>query len=371
MENEPSNSLGADLNNDGHILPKDSTRQLPIEQETVTRLDLKQIIEIGKELFAYRDQHKLAERIRSYRQQQQHDLPPDLTEEYESQLPMLEQIFGDVPYLRWDFAFHGTGKAKYSGAKYIQDASETDQSNRPTVVPVLEGILADGLVPQFDPWIPQQVTKSSTFAPSYMYAKTYAMRFNSEGIDPRWNFGDYRDWFMYYMADTMRGLALQKVQRELAWLLKPINWSARTGRSVSQDSDYLRQWVRGYTSSETASKLSPLELLKFSKTDISANWGAVLVVPRHKIQESKVQFDLIHEIRGTGKIAPQDIVCIFVPAAKAHEAELLISQSGLSVPVLSMESADYYLAKFPLGQTAARPMASTQIGSEEPMSDSL
>lgn len=296
-----------------------------------------QIRELVKEILISGSARWLQKKVNLYLDEQGRELPPEISAEYEEQSQVLQQVIGNNAAN--NFVFHGTGLYKYGGSKY----GGVDA----TTVNVLSKILSEGLVPQPDPWIPGQEMKSSSFATRYMYAKTYAMRFNSQDAQTRWNYGDYRDWFMFYLSNMMRGLAGQALKKRINNLIHPQANQIAMQRGFGQSTDLMRQWTAGYLSETSAQGMSHLEILKSSVTDIPNNYGIVLAAKREDIGEIDTRYHLGHEVRGGIAVPFEKIACLMVPSSKRVETEALVESSGLNVPVISMEAADYFVSKLP------------------------
>lgn len=304
----------------------------------------KQVFEIVREMARYRNIGMLKSKVESSIQNQASQLPKDLQVEYERQLPLLQQLLGKCPALNKGLVYHGTGFYKYSKIKYRSGSSEEG------IEEVLPAILNSGIKPFYDPWLPGQEMQSTSYAKAYMYAKTYAMRFNSPGISTRWNYGEYQDWLMFYMTDMMKGLTTQAVASKLKGIFKP---SEEKGVSINQTAS-VSNWVGSYISPRASSGMSMLELMKYSTTDIPNNWGAVFAIHEDKLQQVNAGLNLVHEVRATNPVSPEDIAFMSVPFDKIVVAMELVNQHNLKFPVFPMEVVDYYLANFPITELVAR-----------------
>lgn len=318
-----------------------------LEKTRAPQSKLEQITDFLKEAWPVRNVDALSQRITAY-QQEHGPIPEIVRSHYKKEREQLVDFFGDPLSKKLDrnLLFHGTGLLKYRGEKF-QGTIEHGLT-----VPVLEQILANGIEPQHDPFLPEGDVYTTSLVESYFYAKWFADKHMVSADEMQFQFGKPNDWFTFFLADTGKW-ALENLSQLVTRYFFNREKIRDAQKSRQSTISPIMGWASG-TRNDVKTAMTYREMLRDildGHSTIRENWGAMLCIDKEQVTTRNVG---AHETRTNNRIPPEAIVALGVPLRRLHEANLLFENVRSQAIVFSLESAEIFLSQFPMEELAKR-----------------
>lgn len=295
--------------------------------------DLSNKLEVPIQAFRYFTFERRLDRIR------QSPVPEPVLEAYMEYRPLIESVYG-MDGIRTDLLYHGTGLLRYGGNGQIT-------ADRPGTEPVLERILAAGLFPSADSWIPTPGSMPTvSLTKSRFYAKWYADICMGRNNRPVWSFGDSADWVLWHLFDSWRTepAVLKAVE---------VVFFGRRDSVLVDDLELFRRWILDVRNDVTHGT-KYMNIFRGLST-IPVNFGILFAIRPESIRRLDMPLLSAYETRTPFLIPPSEFAAMEVPMGNIRQTRDIADASGYrDLPVLPMEAVDYHFSRFGFSEQTVR-----------------
>lgn len=307
---------------------------------------LEQHWHFGKEIKRVLSHGSLEHKVNSFLDKQGPP-SPEVAQAYFEQKRLLTELFGDIDGKHEsNFFFHGTGKYKYPGRKYLE-APKYDEP-----VEVLSPIFSDGIKKQYDSWLVEKEAETVSLAQSYLYAKCYADRHMSDENELKWQLGDPNDWWFHFLGDTILKEFSPKNAVNLFRDREAIQETRQKRGNKFYEGQKLWIWYASFIK-DVGKYGDSSELLK-QRSDIPDDWGVVLCIEKD-VSAKPIKYGGAHELRTEESIPASKIKAVGAPLARMEEMRQILEKTGRTdIKIFALECADIHLANFDTKDLAKR-----------------
>lgn len=256
-----------------------------------------------------------------------HRLNFQVKQNYTQEREIISKLYKENLY------WHGTGRYQYNSNYEDNEDKEKD------LIDVLESIIKNqGILPLVkDPWM--QTDKGFHYTISLatvrIYSTIYAMLFDvRQKTTVAYLLGARFYWslvlvFLMFISSPIGFLESIYFQMKLGTkMLKKTQSRTRNLNEIRHFKIYLLQL--SYTS--------------FLRSDIQNNYPIIFAIKEKNVEVLEIKKGMsLYEVRTENKIKLEDISHIEVPISKVGVTRDLLNKYGISIPVLSIESAEIYM----------------------------
>jgi len=215
------------------------------------------------------------------------------------------------------------------------------------VINILDDVVKNGLVPQYDPinklLLDKNITHTTSLTKNRMYARCYSEQYNNEELCHV--FGHRRYWINWYMAfiwvyaidlNLLKSWAKFQIEK-----LKKHTYNILNKKYNDSDWFSLAWWLWKNRKSIKPWKWQSERANWLS--DIQWNYGIILWIKPHRVHRIPIKnkWVSLFEYRTNTVISPEDIQYIEVPRKNyLHLKEYLELQEKKDIPVVIMEDVE-------------------------------